>query len=56
MPKIAEIKEIDGEIWVRVGKPGEFKNGIAIWTPEEQEWQRKDSYKAGYLAAKDEEK
>lgn len=37
MPHIAEIKEIDGEAWVRIGKPGEFPSGTAIWTPEEVE-------------------
>ena len=36
MPKLAEIKEIDGEVWVRIGKPGEFPSGIALWAPAEQ--------------------
>ena len=36
MPQIAELKEIDGEIWCRVGKPPGFPNGIALWTPDEQ--------------------
>lgn len=36
MPRIAEIKEIDGEMWVRVGTPQDFPSGIAIWTPDEQ--------------------
>lgn len=35
MPAIAEIKEIDGEIWVRVGVAGEFANGLSIMSPEE---------------------
>ncbi len=35
MPKIAEIKEIDGEVWVRVGVAGEFASGLAIMSPEE---------------------
>lgn len=37
MPQILEIKEIDDELWVRVGKPGDFESGIALWTPQEQE-------------------
>lgn len=35
MPKAMELKEIDGELWARVGKPGEFPSGVAMWTPEE---------------------
>ena len=37
MPQIAEIREIDGEIWCRVGKPSEFPGGIMLWTPEERD-------------------
>jgi len=36
MPKILEMKEIDGEVWVRVGKPPDFPSGVALWTPDEQ--------------------
>ena len=36
MPKILEIKEIDGDIWCRVGTPGDFESGITLWTPDEQ--------------------
>ena len=43
MPRIAEIRDIDGDVWVRVGKPGEFPDGITLWTPEE----RKDNYLSG---------
>ncbi len=41
MPKIAELKEIGGDIWCRVRKPGEFESGIALWTPVEQAAYRK---------------
>lgn len=54
MPKIAEIKEIDGEIWVRVGVAGQFASGLAIMSPEEIEAQRKEYSKAydhGYADA-----
>lgn len=37
MPKIAEIREIDGDVWVKVGKSGEFETGIALWTPKERD-------------------
>ena len=37
MPTILELKEIDGEVWARVGKPGDFPSGAALWTPDEQE-------------------
>lgn len=47
MPKILEIKDMDGELWVRVGKPGEFESGIALWTPEEQQ----ANFKSGYNMA-----
>jgi hypothetical protein len=48
MPKIAEIKIVDGEVWCKVGTPGEFENGVALWTPEEQE----RNYRSGYNDAK----
>lgn len=54
MPKIAEIREIEGEIWVRVGRLGEFSNGLAIMSPEEIEAQRREYSKAydhGYADA-----
>lgn len=35
MPKIMELKEIDGELWARIGIPLEFPNGVALWTPNE---------------------
>ena len=35
MPEIAEIREIDGAIWVRVGVPGDFPSGVVLWTPDE---------------------
>lgn len=53
MPKIAEIREINGDVWVRVGKPGEFENGIAIWTPEEAQKHYDSGYKDGYDARAD---
>ncbi len=40
MPKICALRIIDGELWARIGKPGEFQSGIALWTPQEQEAQR----------------
>ncbi len=36
MPNILEIREIDGAAWVRIGKPGDFPSGVALWTPAEQ--------------------
>ena len=47
MPKILEIKEIDGAAWVRIGKPGEFSTGVALWTPDEQQ-------RVKWLATRDE--
>lgn len=52
MPKILELKAIDGELWCRVGKLGEFESGISLWTPEDQQWHHKDSYKSGFEDAK----
>ena len=46
MPEILELKEIDGEIWARVGNPPDFPSGVALWTPDEQARERK-------LAARD---
>ena len=40
MPQIAEIKEIDGKIWVRVLVVGDA-GALTIWSPEEiQEFKR----------------
>ncbi len=36
MPKALELSEIDGELWVRIGKPGDFPSGVEPWTPDEQ--------------------
>lgn len=48
MPQIAEIKEIDGEVWVRIGKLENHESGIAIWTPKEQEEYKELHYGMGY--------
>ena len=48
MPKIAEIREIDGEIWVRIGKLEDHESGVALWSPEEQARHRKTHYNIGY--------
>lgn len=48
MPKIAELRDIEGEVWCRVGKPGEFANGIALWPPQEQEAKYREGYRDGY--------
>lgn len=53
MPKIAEMKEIDGDIWVCLGKLGGFESGIAIWTPEEAQKHYDSGYKDGYDARAD---
>lgn len=54
MPRIAEIREIDGEIWCRVGKLGEFESGIALWTPDEQQAWCDAAYQQGRKDAVDE--
>ncbi len=36
MPQILEMKVIDDEVWTRLGKPGDFPSGVALWTPDEQ--------------------
>ena len=43
MPKILELKEIDGKIWARIGKinPPDFPSGVALWTPDEQAREKK---------------
>ena len=37
MPKIMELKEIDGALWARIGAPGDFPSGVALWTPDDQD-------------------
>lgn len=49
MPKITEIREIDGEIWCRVGKTGDFPSGIALYTPDEVTWLKRDAVNAYML-------
>lgn len=46
MPKIVELTVINGDVWVRIGKPNEFPSGVALWTEEEQDWVRKDAVRA----------
>lgn len=46
MPKILELVVIDGDLWTRIGKPGDFESGVALWTPEEQKWVREDAIRA----------
>jgi len=46
MPKIAELREIDGEMWCRVGVHGDFPSGIALWTPDEVERAEKNAVRA----------
>ncbi len=55
MPKIAEIKEIDGEIWVRTDI-SKLENGSAWWSPEEQELKYKEGFRDGYNQRDDEVK
>ncbi len=47
MPKILEIKEINGNIWCRVGTPGDFESGITLWTPDEQREKYHEGLKRG---------
>lgn len=47
MPKIAEIKEIDGQIWVRADI-STLDNGSAWWSPDEQRKNYVDGYNDGY--------
>lgn len=55
MPQIAEIKEIEGEIWVRIGKMENHESGIAIWAPKERQDHARLHYNLGYEEAKDEQ-
>ncbi len=43
MPKILELKEIDFSLWARLGGPGDFPSGVALWTPDEQVKNRNDA-------------
>ena len=55
MPKILELREIDGAVWCRVGVIGEFGNGIALWTPEEQREKYNEGYTDGWNEAQEED-
>ena len=46
MPRIAEVKEIDGHIWVRADITN-MENGSAWWSPEEQEKNYREGYRDG---------
>ena len=53
MPKILELKEIDGNIWVMIGTPGNFLSGVALWTPDEQKQvAENERYKCAEIAEK----
>jgi len=53
MPRILEIKEIENELWVRVGKPGDFPSGVSLWTTEEERAKYRSGYSIGYEDAKE---
>ena len=53
MPQICALKVIDGELWARIGKPSEFRSGVALWTPAEQATQRAEAYEAAIDAIRD---
>lgn len=36
MPKILELKVINGNLWARLGQPSDFPSGVSLWTPDEQ--------------------
>lgn len=38
MPRIAQIKRIDGEIWVRVDMTDPSISSITLWTADEIQW------------------
>ncbi len=50
MPKIAEIKEIDGEVWVCIGKLEDHESGVALWSPTEQKLNYQSGYNDGWEA------
>lgn len=52
MPKIADIKIIDGQPWARLELPGEVSS-VCLWTGEEAERQRRDIKAACAEAAMD---
>lgn len=56
MPRILEIREIDGDCWVRVGKPPEFESGCSIWTPKEADDKYREGYRDGFNDATNGEK
>jgi len=43
MPKIAEIKEQNGELWVRIDPIEEYSGCIHIWTEDEVTRLKKDT-------------
>lgn len=51
MPKIAEVKEIDGQLWVRADISS-MENGSAWWSPDEQQREHKQSYTMGFMDCK----
>lgn len=53
MPRILEIKEIDGEVWVRVGKIEDNQSPVSLWTNEERIKEKRSSYNLGYDMAKE---
>ena len=42
MPKLSELREIDGVLWARIDGVQQFPSGIALWTPEEVKGYRRN--------------
>lgn len=53
MPRIAEIREIEGEIWVRADIR-KIENGSAWWSPNEQKAKYQEGFRDGYQHRDDE--
>lgn len=48
MPRILEMREIDGELWCRIGRLAASESGVALWSPAEQKKNSNDGYYMGY--------
>lgn len=43
MPKILELRDIDGVLWARIGQLGEFESGsVVLYSPKEVNAIRRD--------------
>lgn len=52
MPRIAELKWMDGAVWARVDVTPDKDGSVSLWTDAEERDAKRKAYEVGYNDAK----